>query len=140
MIISTGAHLDDGYRTCMEYFRGRSRADFPTAIVCYNDLVALGVMAALSELHIKIPDEISIVGNDDIPFSRHVPVQLTTNRAPMFELGRKAAEILIKNIEAHKPLQTENIVFDAEFVVRQSTRAVHPFYADPMREKHLSSN
>ena len=100
MIISTGAHLDDGYKKCLEYFQGRSRDDFPTAIVCYNDLVALGVMAALSEMKIKIPDEISVVGNDDIPFSRHVPVQLTTIRAPMFELGRKATEILIRNIES----------------------------------------
>lgn len=126
MIISAGAHLDDGYKKCMDYFQGRSQADFPTAIVCYNDLVALGVIAALRELNIRIPEDISVVGNDDIPFSRHVPVQLTTVRAPMFELGRKATEILINNIEAHKPLPIENIVLDAEFIVRQSTASVRP--------------
>jgi LacI family transcriptional regulator len=124
MIVSTGAHMDDGYRKCYEYFRGRSRQDYPTAIVCYNDLVALGVLTALNEMKIKIPDEISLVGNDDISFARRVPVQLTTIQAPMFRLGQKAAEILINNIEAQEPLPTVNIVFDAEFVVRQSTKSL----------------
>lgn len=122
MIISTGAHLEDGYKKCLEYFQSRSRNDFPTAIVCYNDLVALGVMAALTEMKIKVPDEISVVGTDDIPLSSHIPVTLTTIRAPMVELGKKAAEILIKNIESSEPLPIENVMFDAEFVVRQSTK------------------
>jgi DNA-binding LacI/PurR family transcriptional regulator len=125
MIISTGAHLEDGYKKCLEYFQNRDHDNFPTAIVCYNDLVALGVISALNEMNIKIPDEISVVGNDDIPFARHIPVQLTTIRAPMFELGRKATEILIKNIESPKPLQIENVVFKAEFIVRQSSKALH---------------
>jgi LacI family transcriptional regulator/LacI family repressor for deo operon, udp, cdd, tsx, nupC, and nupG len=140
MIISTGAHLEDGYKKCLEYFRGRNREDFPTAIVCYNDLVALGVLAALREMKIKIPDDISVVGNDDIPFSRHVPVQLTTIRAPMFELGRKATEILINNIEAHKPLPIENIVLDAEFIVRQSTTSVCSHHTDSLKEYFQTVN
>jgi DNA-binding LacI/PurR family transcriptional regulator len=126
MIVSTGAHFEDGYRKCLEYFRERSRENFPTAVVCYNDLVALGVMAALTEMKIRIPDEVSVVGNDDIPFSRHIPVPLTTIRAPMFELGRKAAEILIRNIESTQPLKIEHVVLDAEFVVRKSTKALRP--------------
>ena len=129
MIVPTGAHLEDGYKKCLEYFHDRSVYDFPTAIVCYNDLAALGVMAALSEMNIKVPDQISVVGNDDIPFSRHVPVQLTTVHAPMFELGRKATEILIRNIESPAPLPIENIVLDAEIVIRQSTKALQPVHA-----------
>jgi len=134
MIIPTGAHLEDGYKTGLEYFQNRSRNDFPTAIVCYNDLVALGVISALNEMRIKIPDEISIVGNDDIPFSRHIPVQLTTIRAPIFEMGRKATEILIRNIESSKPLQIENVVFKAEFIVRQSTKALQVIHANQHEE------
>jgi DNA-binding LacI/PurR family transcriptional regulator len=129
MIISAGAHLEDGYKKCLEYFQNRSHDDFPTAIVCYNDLVALGVISALNEMKIKIPDEISIVGNDDIPLAKHIPVQLTTIRAPMFELGRKAAEILIRNIESTKTLQVENVVFEAEFIVRQSTKALQSIHS-----------
>jgi DNA-binding LacI/PurR family transcriptional regulator len=124
MIIPAGAHLDDGYRKCLEYLRNRRRDQYPTAIVCYNDLVALGVMSALSELQIRVPDEISVVGNDDISFSRHTPVELTTIHAPLFELGRKAAEILIRNIESHEHLPIENVVLHAELVVRESTKAL----------------
>jgi DNA-binding LacI/PurR family transcriptional regulator len=134
MIISTGAHLEDGYKTCLEYFQNKSRDDFPTAIVCYNDLVALGVISALNKMRIKIPDEISIVGNDDIPFSRHIPVQLTTIRAPMFELGSKATEILIRNIESSKPLQIENVEFEAEFIMRQSTKALQSIHTSQREE------
>ena len=124
MIVHAGAHLEDGYRTCMEYFRGRSPDTYPTAIVCYNDLVALGVMSALHELHISVPERVSVVGNDDIPFARHFPVRLTTIRPPMPELGRKAAEILIKNIESPTALPVENVIMNAELVVRESTKAV----------------
>jgi len=138
MIVPTGAHLADGYHTCLEYFKGRSREDYPTAIVCYNDLVAHGVISALNEMQIKIPDEISIVGNDDIPFSQYTPVPLTTIRAPMLELGRKATEILIKNIETPGTLPVEHVVLEAEFMVRQSTKAVLTQHAKPIMEKHLA--
>jgi LacI family transcriptional regulator len=135
MIVHVGAHLEDGHKACLEYFRNRSREDFPTAIVCYNDLVALGVMSALAEMNINVPNEISIVGNDDIPFSRHVPVDLTTIRAPLHELGRKAAEILIKNIESSKSLSIENIVLHAEFIVRESTKPLAPAHVGQRVER-----
>jgi DNA-binding LacI/PurR family transcriptional regulator len=134
MIVSAGAHFEDGYRKCLEYFCERNRENFPTAIVCFNDLVALGVMAALTEMKIRIPDEISVVGNDDISFARHIPVPLTTIRAPMLELGRKAAEILIRNIESPEPLSIENVVLDAELVIRKSTKALLPFPAGQLME------
>ena len=123
-------------RNVLSIFKNRSRADFPTAIVCYNDLVALGVMAALIENGIKIPADVSVVGNDDIPFSSHIPVPLTTIRAPMFELGRKAAEILIRNIESPKLLAIENLVLNAEFVVRKSTKILRPFSDDQLVQNY----
>ncbi len=140
MIIPAGAHLEDGHTACLDYFHNRNREDFPTAIVCYNDLVALGVMAALAEMNIKVPDEISVVGDDDIPFSRHIPIDLTTLRAPLRELGRKAAEILIKNIESPKPLPIENVVLHAEFIARGSTKALHQTDVSEGTERHQASH
>ena len=140
MIIHVGSHLKDGHKACLEYFQNRSRQDFPTAIVCYNDLVALGVMSALSEMSIKVPDEVSVVGNDDIPFSTHIPVDLTTIRAPLLELGRKAAEILITNIESSTPLAIENIVLHAEFIVRESTKPLVPTHVSQPLELSQDSN
>lgn len=138
MIISTGAHLVDGYKKCFEYFKGRHQNDFPTAIVCYNDLVALGVISALNEMQIKIPDQISVVGNDDIPFSNYIPVPLTTIHAPMSELGRRAAEILIHNIESPRTLPIEHVVLNADFIVRQSTKSVQPVYTNLIKEKQTA--
>jgi DNA-binding LacI/PurR family transcriptional regulator len=126
MIIPTGAHLESGYEKCIEYFQKRHKEDYPTAIVCYNDQVALGVMAALNEMNIRVPDDISIVGNDDIPLSRYFPTPLTTIHAPLVELGRKAAAMLIDNIESPKPLPVQKVVLDAEFIPRESTRALRP--------------
>ena len=126
MIVYTGAQLEDGYRVCYEYFHERMREDYPTAIVCYNDLVAIGVMAALAEMNIQVPDEISVIGTDDIPLSKYFPIKLTTIQAPIRELGRKAAEILIRNVESNDPLPVENIFLDAHLVVRESTRVITP--------------
>ena len=120
LIVYAGAHVQDGYDTCKRYCAGRGHDAYPTAIVCYNDLVAFGVMAALAELHIRVPEEISIVGNDDITFSSRAPVKLTTVRAPLFDLGSRAAEILIRNIESQAPLPIENILLDADLIVRES--------------------
>jgi DNA-binding LacI/PurR family transcriptional regulator len=93
-------------------------------------------MAALTEMKIKIPDEISVVGNDDIPVSKRLPVPLTTICAPMLELGRKAAEVLIRNIESPERLSIENVVLQAEFVVRKSTRALQPCLNGQYTEHH----
>jgi len=124
MIVRTGAHYDQGYQKCLEYFQGRNPDSYPTAIVCYNDLVALGVMAALASMKIQVPEQISVIGNDNIPFSKNGPVALTTIQAPMMELGQRAAEILIRNIESPEPLPLESVVLDAELVIRDSTRCL----------------
>jgi DNA-binding LacI/PurR family transcriptional regulator len=79
-------------------------------------------MNALIKLKIKIPDEISIIGNDDIYYANIYPVPLTSIRAPQNEIGKKAAEILIKNIESSKILPIEKIYLKTEFILRQSSK------------------
>ena len=113
------------FNSALTYFKNKNREDYPTAIVCFNDLQALAVMMVLKELNIKIPDDISIIGNDDIFYARIYPTPLTTIRAPLHEIGMKAAEILIRNIEAHKLLPVEKVVLQTEFVVRETTRLLN---------------
>jgi len=126
MIVHIGSNYEESYKKTHEYFKDKSKKDYPTAIVCFNDMQALAVMTALKELNIKIPEDISIVGNDDIYYARIYPVPLTTIRAPQREIGKKAAEILIRNIEATKLLPVERIVLETEFVVRESTKILNP--------------
>jgi LacI family transcriptional regulator len=125
MIVYVGSCYDESFAKTIDYFKNRNRENYPTAIVCFNDQQALAVMAALKELHIHIPGDISIVGSDDIDFAKLYPVPLTTIRAPQHEIGRKAAEILIRNIESSTLLPPEHVVLETEFIIRKSTKVLN---------------
>ncbi|MDZ7337408.1 MAG: LacI family transcriptional regulator [candidate division KSB1 bacterium] len=122
MVVSIGSRHEESYGNTLHYFRSRPPEEYPTAIVCFNDQQALAVLTALRELNIRVPEDISIVGNDDIYYARLYPVPLTTIRAPQYEIGRKAAEILIRNIESPTALPPEKVVLETDFIIRDSTR------------------
>jgi DNA-binding LacI/PurR family transcriptional regulator len=124
MIIHIGSNKEVSYEETIKYFKSRKKKDYPTAIVCFNDLQALGVMTALKDLNIKVPGDISIIGNDDIHFTDIYSVPLTTIKSPQLEIGRKAAEILIRNIESPVLLPIEHVVLDTELIIRKSTRSL----------------
>jgi DNA-binding LacI/PurR family transcriptional regulator len=125
MIVSIGSNDEESYAKTLEYFKHLNKKDYPTAIVCFNDQQALAVMTALRKMKINVPDDISIIGNDDIFYASIYPVPLTTIRAPQKEIGRKAAEILIRNIESPKLLPIEKVVLDTEFIIRESTKVLN---------------
>jgi len=125
MIVSIGSRHEESYGKTLEYLKSKSREDYPTAIVCFNDQQALAVLTALKELNIRVPDDISIIGNDDIYYAKTYPIPLTTIRAPQQEIGKWAAEILIRNIESSTPLPPEHIVLETEFVIRESSRVLN---------------
>lgn len=123
-IVRAGAHMEDGYRAGLDFFRGRPAAERPTAVTCYNDLVALGLCRALAELEIGVPDDVSVIGFDDIQLLEYLPLRLTSVRMPKFEMGQLAAQMLIRHIESRETLPPQKVYLDAELVVRDSTRAV----------------
>jgi LacI family transcriptional regulator len=123
-IVPAGAHLADGYRAALAYFRARDPRDRPTAVTCYNDLVAVGVCRALAELGLRVPDDVSVVGYDDVPLLEYLPVALTTVRMPKFEMGELAARMLIRHIESKAGVPPQKVFLEAELVVRGSTRAL----------------
>jgi LacI family transcriptional regulator len=124
MIVSIGSKYEDSYNKAIEYFKNRNREDYPTAIVCFNDQQALPVITALNELNIRVPDDISIIGNDDIYYAKIYPVPLTTIKAPQHEIGKRAAEILIRNIESPTLLPVERVVLETEFIIRDSSKVL----------------
>jgi len=125
MIVSIGSHYEESFSKTLEYFKSKNREDFPTAIVCFNDQQALGVQIALKELNIRVPDDISIIGNDDIYYAKIYPIPLTTIKAPQHEIGKRAAEILIRSIESSSLLATERVVLETEFIIRESTKVLN---------------
>lgn len=96
----------------------------PTAIFASNDTSAFGAMEAARERGLQIPQDISIVGFDDIAQARHVHPQLTTVRQPLEEMGRKATQLLLKYLESSQNLlPVERFQLPTELIVRQSSQA-----------------
>lgn len=120
-IVPTGSHLSDGYRVGLEYFGAMSAAERPTAVTCYNDMVAMGLCRALSELDLRVPEDVSVVGFDDVAFLDYFRPSLTSVHVPRFEIGKQAAEILIRHIESGEILKPQWVRLDANLVVRGST-------------------
>ncbi|HVO72849.1 MAG TPA: LacI family DNA-binding transcriptional regulator [Ignavibacteriaceae bacterium] len=125
MVVSIGSRYDESYGNTLKYFKNRSKNDYPSAIVCFNDQQALAVISALKRLGVQIPEDISIVGNDDIYYAKIYPVPLTTIKAPKEEIGRTAAEILIRNIECSTIIPIERVVLDTELIIRESTKVLN---------------
>ncbi len=96
--------------------------DRPTAIFVACDLVAFGAMEAIKEKGLKIPEDIAIVGFDDVRLASYVDPPLTTVRLPAYEQGRRAAELLIRLINEENVAQTQ-ILLDTELVIRESCGA-----------------
>lgn len=93
----------------------------PTAVFCANDLLALGLLQAMVGAGVRVPDEMAIVGYDDIEFAGAAAVPLTSVRQPAQRLGRTAAELLLAET-ADTTIDHQAVVFTPELVVRESTR------------------
>ncbi len=94
----------------------------PDAIVAQSDIMAVGAMRWMQEIGLSIPEDVAIIGFDDIPVARQLNVQLTTIRQPITRFGIKAVELLIDLIEnGTKPAR--RIILDTELVVRDSCGA-----------------
>ena len=99
----------------------RGRGDLPDGIFCANDLLALGVMQSLTMTHtLKIPEDIALIGYDDIDFAVSAVVPLSSIRQPTEALGRTAIELLAEELESNNP-RHRAVIFTPELVVRQST-------------------
>jgi len=90
----------------------------PTAVFCANDLLALGVLQQMTQHGVRVPDDLAIVGYDDIEFAAAAAVPLTSVMQPRHLLGRTAAELLLK--ESHGG-EHQHVQFEPELVVRQSS-------------------
>ncbi len=119
MIVEAGSSLEEGYRAGLKYFSEVTK-DRPTGVTCYNDLVALGLLRALKELGISVPGEVAVVGFDDLHLLDYLPVGLTTIHVPKFEMGKQAAELLIRQIEHGRSPAVEKVILDARLVMRET--------------------
>jgi len=93
----------------------------PTAIFCANDLVALGVMRTLRENKFKIPEQVSVLGYDDIEFAASAAVPLSSISQPAYQMGVTAADLLLNECEEADTHEHQQIRFQPQLVERAST-------------------
>ncbi|MEJ3750323.1 LacI family DNA-binding transcriptional regulator [Actinomycetes bacterium KLBMP 9797] len=91
----------------------------PTAVVCLNDTAALGLLDGLHAAGVRVPEEMSVIGYDDLQFARRLAPPLTTICQPKYELGHTAADLLLD--EARPGHTHKEITFQPSLVVRAST-------------------
>lgn len=116
--VHEGYHVQAGYDKTMEMLQKKEKFD---GIFCYNDLIAYGAIKALKEKKVKIPQEVSIVGYDDIRFSRLIEPELTTVKVHKFEMGYQAFQMIYKRIKSkNKVNSSTRKVLDVELIVRNS--------------------
>lgn len=121
LVVRAGATLRSGYETAVEYFDDVAADERPTAAICYNDLVAIGVMRALREAELHVPEDVAVVGCDDIDIAEYMETPLTSIQIPKFEMGRRAAKMLVEQVESKEETSPTKIRLEAELVKRATT-------------------
>jgi LacI family transcriptional regulator len=94
----------------------------PEAVFCANDLLALGVLRALLRAGVRVPEDVALMGYDDIDFAAASTVSLSSMRQPTYQLGRIATELLLDECDNPDTHAHQHIMFQPELVARESTQ------------------
>lgn len=116
-LIANGDGRPEGAMTAMEKLL--ALAGRPTAVCCYNDMTALGAMRQIRAHGLRVPEDISVAGFDDLFFASYLQPPLTTVRQPMRRMGQLAMESLFRLMSGEESVP--QIKVDAELIVRAST-------------------
>ena len=96
----------------------------PTAMICFNDMLAIGIMQTLQQANVRIPEDISVTGFDDLPLAEFTYPALTTYCQPSWELGQMAARVALHLLgeNVNEPLASEPVItMRGRLMVRRST-------------------
>ncbi len=116
--------LQAGQALAMDYIKSGCKA---TAVLCVNDMIALGFIKAMGGAGINVPRDLSVIGFDDIPFASVFQPSLTTVRYPSYEAGRLAAMMLLDNLIPEKEHLPVSMQLDPTLVIRETVRPMKPF-------------
>ena len=113
--------FEHGYESARRIMSGRAR---PTALFCANDAIALGAMKQMHEMGLRIPDDVSVVGFDDIDAAAHVHPALTTVAVPKTKVARLAVDALFRSLDDVATSMSGRIVVETQLIERASFAAV----------------
>ena len=114
------AHFEDPSLTIKACEKLLDRPDPPTAVFAFSDMIAAGALRCLQERGIRVPDDIELIGFDDIPLSNYFTPPLSTISAPNCRLGIKAAEILLDELAGKK--EPVHLLYPVELTLRKTTK------------------
>jgi LacI family transcriptional regulator len=120
VVIDTEAPTIGEGREAGARIAGLPRAQRPTAVLCANDLLALGLLQETVQLGLRVPEDLAIVGYDDIEFAAAAAVPLTSVRQPRHKLGFTAGQMLLEEVAGADHVH-QQVQFAPELVVRAST-------------------
>lgn len=119
--ISHQKNEDGGYEAAMAHL---SSANRPTAIFCGNDITAVGALKAAAKLQINVPNDLSIVGYDDIDLAAHLSPPLTTVSQPTKQMAETAIEILISRLRHEHKSERRQVIIPSKLIIRDSCAGV----------------
>lgn len=122
LVLSGDYHIKSGYHTCQDLLALNVKF---TAVVAFNDNMALGVIKALTEAGINVPEQVSVIGVDNDPHGEFSTPELTTIDLPISQMAEKAVQLALQLCEEPRPYQ--NHIFSGKLVKRNS---VIPFHAN----------
>ena len=96
----------------------------PTAIFATNNLITIGAMAAIRDRDLRVPDDVSIISIDDVPWADVFEPRLTTVAQPVYELGRVATNLVVRRIAGDEDAATTRVVLPGHLIIRDSTAPV----------------
>ncbi len=114
--------LESGYNAMQQIL---DLKEWPTAVFCSNDEMALGAMKAIKQREISMPDTFSIAGFDDMGFTAYLTPALTTVLRPVEEMSKEGAQILLSKIEGETMENLGIINLDAKLIVRDSVKKIN---------------
>ncbi|MFF7383490.1 substrate-binding domain-containing protein [Streptomyces griseoluteus] len=120
LILEGDFHHESGHRLGLDLL---GRPDRPTAVFAGNDLQALGLYEAARELGLRVPEDVSVVGFDDLPVARWVGPPLTTVRQPLTEMAEAAARLVLELGRGERERSATRLELATSLVVRSSTAA-----------------
>jgi LacI family transcriptional regulator len=116
--IADGGFMEgDGYRAMKALLHKKPRVD---GVFAVNDPAAIGAMKAIWDAGFRVPEDVSVVGAGDVAYSDLIRVPLTTVRWSKRELGRRAAELILDQMDAARAIRPRRVIIPPELVVRES--------------------
>jgi DNA-binding LacI/PurR family transcriptional regulator len=96
-----------------------------TALVCFNDVAAIGAIRAMRDMGLRVPEDVSVIGFDDIKAASYMSPRLTTIRQPLSDMGRYAAQCIVNRLNRTEDFG-ELVAFEPKLMVRESTSVMNP--------------